>query len=286
MLSACLAAQHAAGPELTARELFYSAVPASSSSTTPAHPKSRAKTATVHKSAPAARPQPATVALPADGGQIIRASATPPERTTAPAPSAGSALGLKYTILKLSDDEMAPVAPDTVFHAGDKIQFKVEANGPGYLYIISQGSSGTWKPMFPSPEIVEGSNRVEALTPYTFPQGYRFVFDQQPGDERIFIILSRNAKPDFEQLVYSLKGGAKPATNLAPQPAPMAKPVMVAEIRDDAINRLRTTYARDLVIEKVGDSAQNDSPEKAVYVVNPTGSADSCVVADLRLIHR
>jgi hypothetical protein len=210
-------------------------------------------------------------------------------RTSAPPPASGTALGLKYTILKLDGSNMTPAAPDSVFHANDKIQFSIESNGPGYLYIVSRGSSGQWKPMFPAPEIAGGDNRIEGFHDYTFPAGYRYVFDEQAGDERLFLILSRDPKPDFEQLVYSLRDKVTPASDpkpAAPQAAPPHKTLVAANIDDATIDRFRTVYARDLIIEKVGDTPSSEVKEKAVFVVNATGASDSCVVADLTLAHR
>jgi hypothetical protein len=286
------AAQNAPRPELTARELFYNASGAPAPVKTPA-PKQPPKQ-TARKTSPAApatqqaagnspAPEPSHPTVP-----IVNASDPVPMRISAPAPATGTPLGLKYTVLKLSGGAMMPVAPNSVFHAYDKIQFSIETNGPGYLYIVNQGSSGTWMPMFPSPETGGGSNSVEGFHTYTFPPDYRFVFDQQTGEERMFIIFSREAKPDFEQLVYSLQG-KKAAPASAPRPAEPAGPVLRASIDDTAVNRVNQTYARDLVIERIGDEGtapRKDTDEKAVYIVNPTGSPDSVVVADLHLVHR
>jgi hypothetical protein len=289
-----VAAQDAQRPEMTARELFYNAASAESASAQSAPPAQKAPAKRVAKKAvpPAAETQQAGGESQSSGAQVSRPTApiiaatdVVPMRTSAPPPATGTALGLKYTVLKLVGDTMKPVAPSSVFHAGDKIQFSVETNGPGYLYIVSQGSSGTWKPMFPSPEIAAGSNNIEGFHSYTFPSGYRYVFDQQAGDEKIFLILSRDAKPDFEELVYSLQGG-KTVPSSAPRPAEPAGPVLRASIDDSMVGRLHQTYARDLVIEKVGDDAPADTQEKAVYVVNPSGSSDSAVVADIHLVHR
>jgi Domain of unknown function (DUF4384) len=288
------AAQNAPRPELTARELFYNASATPSPAAKPPAAKSQPKQVTAKKAAPAApvtqqaasssqTPQPSHPNAP-----IVNASDPGPMRTSAPAPATGTPLGLKYTLLKLSGEAMTPVAPNSVFHAYDKIQFSIETNGPGYLYIVNQGSSGTWMPMFPSPETAGGSNSVEGFHTYTFPPQHRFVFDQQTGEERMFIIFSREAKPDFEQLVYSLQG-KKAVPTSAPQPNQQAGPVLRASIDDTAVGRVNQTYARDLVIERIGDEGtapRKDTNEKAVYVVNPTGSADSVVVADLRLVHR
>ena len=146
--------------------------------------------------------------------------------------------------------------------------------------------------MFPAPEIADGDNRIEGFHDYTFPNGYRYAFDDQTGDERFFLILSRDPKPDFEQLVYSLKDKDKavtPASDTkpaAPAPAQPHRMLMASNIADSTINRLSNAYARDLVIEKVGDEPNTTAKEKAIFVVNATGASDSCVVADISLAHQ
>ena len=216
------------------------------------------------------------------------AVAAVPARASAPAPSGGGpALGLKYSILRRDGAEMVEVAPDTVFHAGDRIQFNVQTNCPGYLYIVSQGSSGTWKPMFPSPEVENGDNHVDGWRSYTMPPGARILFDEQTGAEKVFLVFSREPEPDLEALIYSLQAKPQPAAAPSEQPAP--KQLLVASnlnIGDATVGRLRSAYARDLVIEKVDPSTAGERKEYAVYVVNPSGSADSRVVADLRLEHK
>jgi uncharacterized protein DUF4384 len=164
----------------------------------------------------------------------------------------------------------------------------VEANLSGYLYIISQGSSGTWKPMFPSPEVADGNNRVEGWRPYLMPPATRMVFDEQKGTERIFIVFSREPEDDLEKMIYSLQGG-KPQPAAAPDPPPQQSKQMVQyaslNIDDRMVGRLRNVYSRDLIIEKVDPKTPGERKETAVYVVNPTGSTSSRVVADLALRH-
>jgi len=307
----CASAQQASAPHLNARELFYNTDSAQAAAPAASQPKPvtqansntrRPRRPAAPTAAPASMPPPvetarntppvppaaspaAPSAAPAAGGaQVIPVSlASEPAPSSPPAP----ALGLKYTITKLVENQPVEVAPNTVFHAGDRIRFSVEPNGPGYLYIVRQGSSGTWEPVFPSPEVADSSNRVEGWRTYTMPPKSRLVFDQQTGTEKIFIVLSRNELPDLEQLMYSLKNGVKPASAPAAQPKAPAK-TLVADLRiDDAtVGRLRNTYARDLIIEKVDDDTPGDRKEKAVYVVNPTGSTDSRVVADIELVHQ
>jgi len=201
---------------------------------------------------------------PADGGQIIRA--------TAPPPTQGPALGLRYAILKKHTE----VAADTVFHKGDQVQLRIETNQPAYLYIISQGSSGAWKVRVPSAE-VPGSNRVEARTPYEFPsKGQAFGFDNLTGAEKLFVIVSRDAVPDIQDQMGGLQG----------------RPAVVESrlnIPDDKISQMRQLYSRDLIIEPVNPDTTGDKEarkEFAMYVVNPTGSPNSRLVADISLEHQ
>ena len=68
-----------------------------------------------------------------------------------------------------------------MFKAGDRIRITVVPNAPGYLYIINQGSSGTWKPVFPSADVEDGNNRVDGFRDYVLPPKSRMVFDDRPA---------------------------------------------------------------------------------------------------------
>jgi hypothetical protein len=303
MLAVAAQSQDAAPkPLFTARELFYSAAsePAPAAK---APPKAAAK-APPKKAASAPtrvvtgdQPPPHGTTPPKDpagglplGASVIPAVATAP--STAPAPSTGTALGLRYTILRLAGNDMADVPPDTVFHAGDRIQFNIQTNGPGFLYIVSQGSSGTWKPMFPSTEVEDGNNRVDGWHTYTMPPKSRMVFDEQTGVEKIFIVFSREPEADLENMIYSLQGNqAHPAAHspdAVPKPKQMVR-IAGLNIDDSTVGRLRTTYSRDLIVERVDGQTpadRSDKQENAEYVVNPSGSSSSRVVADLKLVHQ
>jgi hypothetical protein len=286
-------AQEASKQQLTARELFYysahepAQVPKKNAGSAAAGTKKAPGRAAPKEPAAVVPTQPAghpAKELP-DGGRITATVAA--GQSTAPPPAEGLPLGLKYTLKKLIDGQPVPVSPDSVFHAGDRIQFDVEINDSGYLYIVSQGSSGTWKPMFPSPEIEDGNNRVEPFRSYSMPPKSRFYFDEQPGAEKLFLVLSRHPVPDLEEMIHSLQGSrAKPA---ATPPASDGRPpeVLRASIDDGTVGRLRDAYARDLLIEKADEPTPGgEKKDSAVYVVNPKGSGDSRVVADVILVHR
>ncbi len=276
-VASCALAQQ--GTKLTARELFYSAVdtpaPAAHKAEKPAAKPKPAR----HKSVPPADETASdrTQASPSGGSQTVPV-VNAAYRPQGPRP----ALGLRYTILKKAGDQPVEVGADTVFHAGDRIRIAVEANDDGYLYVVNRGSSGTWKLLFPSPEIKDGDNRIQKRVRYEIPSGYIFTFDEQSGEEKLFIVLCRQPEPDLEGLIYSLGNPAKE------KPA-LEKPKLLlasAAFSDDMIGKLRNAYARDLIVEKVDDEQAGPKKENAVYAVNPSGSVDSRVVADVTLKHQ
>ncbi len=269
--------------QLSARDLFYAPTPAAARKTS-GRPAKKAAPKTVapagEKTPPPAVEAPAAPApVPSGGAAIIRATYT--ERP----------LGLRYSILRYSgEDNYREVAPDTVFHSGDRIRVAVEVNDTGYLYIAMKGASGTWKILFPTAEVDDGNNRVESGRQYTIPSAPgRFAFDQQAGEEQIFIVLSRQPEPNLERLVYSLgTGNASPtAAPAKPKEQPKVLSAQAGPLGEPLIGRLRSeVYSRDLVFEKVDESTPGDKKENAVYVVNGTGSPDSRLVADFVLKHQ
>jgi hypothetical protein len=295
LIAASLAfSQDSSHKQLTARELFYAA--AQPKASTPA------KSSPAPKALPPARPvhtppKPVEVSIarPSDQQPPVSSDAgvkvIPAASHTAPMPANGETpLGLRINVLRYnSDGTTTDVLPDTIFHSGDRIRLSVETNARGHLYIANQGTSGTWKAMFPSSEIEGGDNRVEAMKPTVVPPGnHVFTFDTTAGKESLFVVFSRQPVADFEELIYQLGNKKKPA---AAEPAPREDKqlIMANNIGDPAISKLRSAYGRDLIIETVNPSnpaPAGAKPETAVYVVNPSGSPDSRVVADIELVHQ
>jgi len=229
-------------PVLKARELFYTPPPDA------AKPVS-----TVAKKAP-------TKAVANKSGDTHTLSASVP-------------LGLRYAVLKRdAGGQYNEVDPETSFRSGDRIRLHVDANTTGYLYVVMQGSSGTWKLLFPSAEVAGGSNLVRKGESRQIPSGDKgqFVFDEQAGNEKLFIVLTRQPEPDLDKLIYSMGGtpGAKDRSLVAQ-----------ASVSDNVVSKLRT-QSRDLVFEKV------DSSENAAYVVNPSTAPDARLVVDVALKHK
>ncbi|HEY0786558.1 MAG TPA: DUF4384 domain-containing protein, partial [Acidobacteriaceae bacterium] len=83
-----------------------------------------------------------------------------------------SRLGLRYSVLlRGPDGQYAEVRPGTTFHSGDHIRLSLMSNEPGYLYVIQQGSSGNWSPIFPPPGM--DTSRIDQGKLQEVPDGTR-----------------------------------------------------------------------------------------------------------------
>jgi hypothetical protein len=203
---------------------------------------------------------------PAEHPAAGQAAAEHPVRVVA------NPLGLRYSLLRRGAARtFDEISPDATFRAGDLVRISVTSNQRGYLYIIQKGSSGEWTPLFPDPQISGGDNLVAPETRYEVPgkPGEAFRIEGQPGEEKVFILLTRSPEADMDKLIASLRQGES-------QDEPGA--------RDRVLDHIRSqTSARDLVFAKFDDSAD----EKAVYVVNQTaGGTEARVMVDVTLNHR
>jgi hypothetical protein len=274
--------------KLSAREIFYSApsaeTPAKKTVSQPAKIKEKPPAETAKSTSPEGtprefKPSPTTSSRPA--GKTMEVAFNPGE--TIP-------LGIRYSLLRRNGSESLEVDSETIFRSGDRIRLRVDVNTTGYLYIINRGSSGNWKVLFPSTEIAGGDNRVQKGIQYEIPPGHVFSFDEQPGKEKLFLVFSRQPVGDLDGLIYSLSDEqkVKPKENSRPDSGKML--LAQVNIRDNIIDRIRNLTNRDLIIEKVDETAPPNpsvpDKEKAVYVVNPSKSANARVVADVTLAHQ
>jgi hypothetical protein len=201
-----------------------------------------------------------------------------------PTPVAYAPLGLRYSLLHSSDGAgYSEVDADTMFHSGDKLKVTAQSNDPAHLYVIARGSSGNWQVLFPSAQVGGGDNKVAAMKEYEIPPGGRFYFDENPGEEKLFVVLSRKPVENLEALIYDL--GKKPKEGAPEKSLVLAQ--RIAPIDDAMVGRLRAgVQARDLVFEKVDEKTAGPKKEKAVYVVNTKTAPDARLVVDLTLRHR
>lgn len=229
-----------------------------------------------------APPRPEPPITPADEPQVINAALI------------NQPLGLRYSILKKTPSgEIVEIDSESSFQSGDSIRVTVESSDIAYLYIVNKGSSGRWNVLFPSKGIAGGANRVEPDYRYVIPPGGWFTFDEQVGEEDLFILLSRTPVDDLEKEIYELSGDDSGTPDASPADEPKVMMASASPVADSTIDGYRKVYSRDLVFEKVDDEAapgpvalSGAKAEKAVYVVTKSGGRDARVVADLKLVHK
>ena len=185
-------------------------------------------------------------------------------------PSADVAAGLRYRLVsQLASGQEAEVVPATRFTSGDKVRFAFESNVDGYLYVIEEGSSGQWRVLFPNPQINGGTNFIRRAQTYPVPSSAWFVFDEQPGTERLFVLLSKEPMREL------------PGLNQAVTQYATVDPAVVQRLS-------RELKSRDLIFQS--DAApQRDSTggsaAPAVYVVNRDTLARE-VATTIELVHK
>jgi hypothetical protein len=177
--------------------------------------------------------------------------------------------GLRYrVILQKPDQSQVEVDPATTsFKSGDGVKLAFDANIDGYLYVVSQGSSGAWTVLFPGPEINGGRNAIRRGEEYTVPDREDwFEFDKNVGTERLFVFLS---KQPMAQLPGFNRAVTQPET-------------IVASVIDDLQRRFPS---RDLFFQKAAGPVNTKGiPTLSNYVVNPSEMGQS-VSASITLKH-
>lgn len=138
----------------------------------------------------------------------------------------------------------------------------------------------------------EPANRIEPGRVYQVPDGKgAFRFDQTPGQEKLFLVLSRERIADLEGAINSLKGGQPSAAPAHPEPpADQGEKLEASNTIPDAFVQKLSSRDLTLVEEETVDQPQsgNQPGEKAVYVVSKvsyTKNESPRVVASLTLRH-
>ncbi len=200
-------------------------------------------------------------------------------------------LGLRYNVMLVNSQTGAaePADPDRTFRRGECVGLEFEANRSGYLYVLSQGSSGRWQSLFPSEEMPDESNIVRARSTVRVPVNHCFQIEDPPGTERLFVVLSRNPEDlyDLHEAIRGGRGGAAAPATPAAQPAP----VLLAMARlDREVERLSADLqSRDLRVVKVAKPEAAGERPHSVYVVKAstgTGAPSDRVVTEIRIEHK
>ena len=223
------------------------ALPAASAAATPddrrASPPVPVKTAPVAVTLESVAPAPA----PVESTAVPRDVSAKDMFASASASAAAVAPGIRFRMmLETPNGQAVDVDPARDFHTGERIKFAFESNIDGYLYVAQQGTSGNWTVLYPHPEINGGLNTVKRFEEYEIPNDNWFRLEGTPGEEQLFVFLSRepmSTLPGFDRPVKAFE---------------RSSPGLVAQLQG-------AIASRDLILSK--DSTATKGVQ-ATYVVN------------------
>ena len=108
--------------------------------------------------------------------------------------------------------------------AGDKFRIMFRPNTNGFVYVIAIDGSGWAQGIFPPPTSPL-ANPVKAGEQYVIPEGNNwFSLDQYKGIETIFFVVSPEKRQDIEEILQSITGRERPASE---NPKQVTKVAMV-----------------------------------------------------------
>jgi serine/threonine protein kinase len=103
-------------------------------------------------------------------------------------------------------DKAITLAREAVFSANDRVRLAFKSPQGGYLYIFNEspsrpGGARSVNILFPSPTSNGGSAELGAGQVALIPgRGDGFVFDEEAGVERLWVVWSRHAQPGLDSL--------------------------------------------------------------------------------------
>lgn len=269
--------------KLTARQLFFTSRPAAkATAAAPAAPEPKpSQPAPAKRTATKKRPVP-PASEPAKPAEQTAAETPKPAEQEAPRSQAVVIpyLGLRYSILQdKPGGARQEVDPEKVFHSKERFFLSLASNDSAYLYVVLKASQGNWEVLFPNPGIDNGNNRLNAKTPVLVPSPSNpFVFDENAGTEKLFIVLSRQPERDLNEVIRSVQ-------HQQPGREPAAAKTIVAANDFDRIRGQMMLASRGIAVEGVKKSPDASTGENAVYLVNTSTQDNSRVIADIVLKH-
>lgn len=212
-------------------------------------------------------------------------------------PSESLNTGLRYWIELKRGSTVTRVSNKYQFKTNDSIRFHVRSNIDGFAYILlSSGSRGEQSVLFPDAKADE-NNKVDRGKDYVLPSDGYLTFDENPGLEKLTLLLSRApmdaqaylAKPQKEvTMIASSQSGSKdlvPARIYvsynapkveAPVPIPATPVVKKSESKVDSkpeqkVAKTTNRADRGIVFEKTAKVDDNSDKPKAAHkpVVKP-----------------
>jgi hypothetical protein len=103
----------------------------------------------------------------------------------------GEAIRISVMLQDSGRQTYREAALDEVFFDGQRFRLRVSAAREGYLYVLCGNSQGSAVVLFPNNSGAD-TNHVPENRPVTVPGKSWFQFDEEPGTERVYVLLADN----------------------------------------------------------------------------------------------
>lgn len=205
---------------------------------------------------------------------------------------ASKPIGLGYSLyMREASGDPVRIDPARTFRAGDRIRISLETNTDGYLYVFHTENNGEPQMLYPNARLDAGENFVEAHVPYELPwsgeapENRWFVFDSNPANERLYIVLAREPLPGVptgEQLTaYCRDKGNncawRPATDLWSRVRVNAEGKVIIDSKATTYGQKQTAIERDATTRGLGLAPA--SPEPSIVRMNASSNAGVLITA-------
>ena len=220
---------------------------------------------------------------------FLSATAQSGPQSSTPTPASAAQPALRISLqMRQPDGKVQPIASDHVFAIGDMVQFRLESEFDGFLYVVDQGSSGRFTTVFPTSQ-AGADNRVHRGQSFSIPADGDswYAISGPSGFDVLYFLLSpeplaappassfaapgpaSSLKPRCNDAIFRARGECTDTTagpaalpDDAPLPAPLAP--------------IARTASRDITIVNKKDGA----------TVGLKGSNSEPVIYTFRLAHQ
>ena len=206
-------------------------------------------------------------------------------------------IGLGMTLFTRDSNGLGVrVDPEHVFRKGDRVRVLLETNTDGYLYIFNQTNDGPVLMIYPDKDLDEAGNYIKAHVPWEIPSSAAdeerlrwLVFDEFPGTERLFFVLTREPLKDVPT-EDELIAFCKTAGNSCPwRPSREVWEVISKQMQEPLKKDNNGRYGRaqtspEQTASTRGLSLAKDDPEPSLIMM--ASSTSPMLVTTLDLIHK
>lgn len=206
-------------------------------------------------------------------------------------------IGLGVTLFMRDSNGLAVrVDPEHVFRQGDRVRVLLETNADGYLYIFNTTDDGPATLIYPSAELDDAGNYLQAHVPFEIPSSLSaeerlrwFAFDKVAGTERLFFVFTReplSGIPIDDDLIALCKD-SKDRCPVRPSSEvwEVVQKEMQAPLKTDKAQQFgsaQTSGEQQANARGLGLSKEDPPPS----LVMMASSSRSTLVATLDLIHK